>query len=198
LVVSLGTGPGAAAAETRVDGIAFEAVSPLSGTPAARGPAPPEGRMPPPRGSHWRFALAIAIAWGVGTAVGWRSRARGAGAPQERGPAAAPQAPPPSSGDLLRAAYSLAHASPAEAAMRVAEAVRSHPVVLQAGVTRAHTSGEISERFPKAGLAEALALADAVKYGGFAPSPDQVLSEAGKVASILGAGSTADPGRALD
>jgi hypothetical protein len=97
--------------------------------------------------------------------------------------------PPPVAGrggpHALLKALAGASRDPGSAAVALADAVRAHPEVVGSGVTPAHTSGEVVRRAPLEGVEEALALADAVKYGGYTPVPEEVVVAGRKVARAL-------------
>lgn len=182
LTLSQGRVEGGPRTSVHLPGIAFEVATTLDGEGSAVEPAPPEGPLPSSPWS-WPATLAAGLVPAL-AAVGLLRRRASVSvpspSPRESGPVA-PRAAP----GALAEALAGAPRDPASAAVALADAVRAHPQVAGCGVTLAHTTGEVARRAPLEGVEEVLALADAVKFGGYTPAPEEVVGAGHRVARAL-------------
>ncbi|HSW28466.1 MAG TPA: hypothetical protein VLH75_03135 [Longimicrobiales bacterium] len=157
----------------------FEASSPLAGGADDGAPAPPEGPLDPGRRA-WPGALG-AVAAAALLAGFARSRRPVRAEPPEEGVAAPVEEGGPTVRDVLVGAAE----EPAETAVRIADRLRAHPRSRAAGVRPALTAEEAARRLDDEALERALLLADAVKFGRYAPPAEEVLDVGRAAADAL-------------
>lgn len=170
---------GEAAPALLVAGAIFQALAPDPAGYTPDTPAPPEG-APPLQGGTGRLGVALvllaAAAW-----AGWGVQGRGATrSHRTEGPRGGEPRAAAVEGARLDGVLWIPfeatglEADPGAAAVALAEAVRAHPRMAAHGVTPAQTTPEALQAGAPAGVGPALQLADAVKYGAYLPTRDEV------------------------
>lgn len=166
----------------RLPGAPFQARPAEPGEHGATTPAPAEDAAPLREGlASLPVPLLLLVAVG-GVWAGWGlagGRTGGAAGPDAglAGPVEAAPTARESPGPGPLAALGGGD-DPARAALVLAAAVRTHPRVADRGVTPAHTTAEALSLGVPREVEGALRLADAVKYGGYAPTHEEVTAAA--------------------